>query len=543
MIFRGGFVRRLGMVLAVAVAAWSAEVACSSGAKSKAAAPPPTPTPGLHERVNPNVIEETDTYFIERLPKKDYIRVDENHIKHPLLPAPVEFFKEDADYYYVYNPKMIPEEVSAEKQKQAAELPPVPRTPPGRRHRPSPPESDFTSITPERTATAFRLEEVAGTGLPDGGLWRASFVLADMNGDGILDIVSPAPRLGGDGRLRIFLGDGKGHFSRWPLTFIQDGKATSYSVGYGGVAVADLDGDGKLDVVAASHGGGLTALFGDGKGTFTVSRAGLKGYDFSTQAVILADVNGDGRPDIIAARDTYEAGATGWNRDQAQVFMNKGGRAFELRKDALFDASHSTSATAWDFDGDGRPDALLGSNAFAAVLLLFHNDGNGKLSSVVVPDVEVWAYHPALAPGTFGRERAPAFADVFYKGNPELVDGKAAGINIHVLRAGQWEKHRVWRERMGKAVLYAVAFGDLDGDGLDDVIFPDSDRKRLRIFLQQADGSFKEAAEEDEPRIGLVPQCVRLADLDGDGRLDVVLSKTAVAEKQGGWTVFLNKRK
>ena len=534
--------KRLGLVLAVAALAGSAAISCSSGGKANAGGPPPTPTPSARKRVNPNVIEETDTYFIERLPKKDYIRVDDHRIRNPVLTAPVEFFKEDADYYYVYNPKMIPEEAAAQREKEL-ELPPKPRGP-VRPKAPTPPESDFTDIVPARTAASFRLEEIA-SGLPEGGMWRASFQIADMNGDGIPDIVAPPPRLQGGGRLYIFLGDGKGHFTQWPLTFVEDGKVGkgAAAIGYGGLAVGDLDGDGKLDLVVASHGFGLTALFGDGSGTFTVSRAGLKGYDYSSQAVALADVNGDGRPDLIVSRDTYEAGPTGWVRDQVQVFLNKGGRAFERRKDALFDASFSNSATAWDFDGDGRADVLLGSNAFAAVLLLFHNDGNGKLSPVVVPDVEVWAYHPVLAPGTFGRDRAPAFADVFYKGSAEYENGKAAGINIHVLRNGKWEKHRVFRERMGKMILYAMAYGDLDGDGLDDVVFPDSIRGRLRVFLQQADGTFKEAAEEDEPKIPMVPQCVRLADLDGDGRLDVVLSRTAVAANQGGWTVFLNKRK
>jgi hypothetical protein len=87
--------------------------------------------------------------------------------------------------------------------------------------------------------------------------------------------------------------------------------------------------------------------------------------------------------------------------------------------------------------------------------------------------------------------------------------------------------------------------GDLDGDGLDDVVFADSEVNRLRIFFQKPDGSFVEMAEAEEPQLDSPGQCLRLADLDGDGRLDILLSKTVASYRpgeQGGWSVYLNRR-
>ena len=77
-----------------------AAVACSSSpSPSKPAAPPPvvnpTPTPGPLSRIDPTVVEETDTYVIRALPKSDYKKVGDRLIKHPLLTKPVEYFKED----------------------------------------------------------------------------------------------------------------------------------------------------------------------------------------------------------------------------------------------------------------------------------------------------------------------------------------------------------------------------------------------------------------------------------------------------------------
>ena len=99
---------------------------------------------------------------------------------------------------------------------------------------------------------------------------------------------------------------------------------------------------------------------------------------------------------------------------------------------------------------------------------------------------------------------------------------------------------------VGQSLLRREDHRFLTGQGryLDDIVFPDSELRRLRIFFQQPDGSFLEAAEKDEPAIDSPGQCVRLADLDRDGRLDVVLSKTASSASGGvgGWDVYLNRR-
>jgi hypothetical protein len=56
-------------------------------------------------RIDPNVIEETDTYVIRRLPKSQYIKVDSTHIRLPIVAKPIEFYKEDENYYYTSTPK------------------------------------------------------------------------------------------------------------------------------------------------------------------------------------------------------------------------------------------------------------------------------------------------------------------------------------------------------------------------------------------------------------------------------------------------------
>lgn len=520
---------------------------CSSAPAPRASGAAPTPTPAVTlSRVNPYVVEETDTYTIQRYPKDEYIKLDERHIKHPILGVTIEFFREDENYYYVSVPKHLPEEEALKRETAGppAKRPPLRR--PEDTGQPGPPLSDFTDLLPARKASPIHLEKVV-SGLPTEGLWRSSFEVADVNGDGIPDIVTPPSRIGGNPVLHIFLGDGKGNFTRWPLTFTEAGKEKADpGVDYGGVAVADIDGDGHADVAAASHNGGLVAFFGDGKGSFEVVRTGLPGREFSAQAIVLADVDRDGRPDIIASRDIVESeSGQPVDKQQVRVYVYRNPRTWQFRQGGIVGGFYSNSLRVWDYDRDGLDDVLTGSHYNGALTLLWKNVGDGSFTPVSFPAIEIYAFHFATAPGTFGRDRVPAFADSYYMATNEPQVARAGGITLYTFQKGTWERRRVWRKANGKSLQYGLAMGDLDGDKLDDIVFPDSEERRLRIFFQQPDGSFTEAAEKDEPALDSPGQCVRIADIDRDGRPDLVLSKTVSAvrpEDVGGWDVYLNRR-
>ncbi|MEX0879230.1 MAG: VCBS repeat-containing protein [Thermoanaerobaculia bacterium] len=534
-----------------------AAAACTS-APNKPAAPPasaPPAAPGAGaagarmSRVNPNVVEETETYYIERLPKSEYVRVDDRRIRHPMLGKPIEFFKEDESYYYIQVPKTLPEERDAQRiardkdtQNRAPGSSPVPSN-----AKSLVPLSDFEDLDPPRVGGRLRLEEVKAAGLPQSGMWRASFTVADVNGDEIPDIVAPPNRLG-NGKLRVWIGDGRGAFSEWPLTFTEGGKPLEkFSVDYGGVAVGDIDGDGKKDIVVASHSAGLVSLFGDGKGGFDVVRQGLPRRDFSAQAIALVDVDEDGKLDIVASRDVVDPEPNQpVDKFQIRVYLFKGSAGWERKTEGLVGGFYSNSLLAWDYDGDGRKDVLTGSHYAGALTLLWKNQGDGTFAPAMFPTIEVYSYHFASAPGTLGKDRAPAFADSFLMQTNVPTNARAFGISLYAFRDGAWTRHRLWRKKDPTSTVYGLAMGDLDGDGMDDVVFADSERRRVRVLFQQADASFVEAAESDEPALDSPGQCVRLADLDKDGRLDLVVSKTVAStnpNEKGGWNVYLNRSK
>ena len=238
--------------------------ACSSASTSTApAGPAPTPTPSVMTRVNPYIVEETDSYTIQRYPKSEYLRVDDRHIRHPLVKSTVEFFREDDLYYYVSVPKTLPDEQALRRQSEPPkERPPVRR--PEYSTEPGPPPSDFTDLLPARRAGRIRLEKV-DSGLPATGLWRSSFEIADVNGDGSADIVSPPSRIGGHPMLHVWVGDGK---ESSPLAVRSRGRQARGPEHRLRGAVRRHDGTGKVDSRRLPKNGGLEPFFGDGKGGF-----------------------------------------------------------------------------------------------------------------------------------------------------------------------------------------------------------------------------------------------------------------------------------
>lgn len=540
--------RRIALLLALV------PISCSTSS-SKPVAPPPasgpavSPTPSALARINPNVVEETDTYYVERLLKTQYIKVDATHIRNPMLTRPIEFYKEDEQYYYIRVAKLLPEEIEAMNAKaaQAAPAAAAPGSAAAAPAEPKVPAADFEDLVPARTAARIHLERVQGTSLPEGGMWRASFALADVNGDGLLDIVAPPARMG-DGKLHVWLGDGKGHFGEWPLTFTEGGKALSrFPIDYGGVAVGDIDGDGHADIVTASHGYGLVSFFGDGKGGFEIVRTGLPARDFSSQAVALIDADGDGKLDILASRDAPATETSEViDKQQIRVYLFQGrSKGWSFKKEGLVNGNYSNSLTAWDYDGDGRKDLLTASHQWGGLVLLWKNGGNATFSQVFFTEIQGYAYHFASAPGTLGKARRAAFADSFILQVPGPDAPRAAGISVYSLDGGKWTALRVWRKKDPKSSVFGLAMGDLDGDGLDDLVFLDSDTRRVRILYQQPDGTFAESDPAGEPVLASPGQCVRLADIDGDGRLDLVVSRTytsADPTEKGGFDVYLNRK-
>jgi hypothetical protein len=159
--------------------------------------------------------------------------------------------------------------------------------------------------------------------------------LADVNGDGNLDIIAPTK-----GGVTVLLGDGKGGFRPAP------GSPFSAGGGAGYVALADVNGDGNLDIIAQIDKSRVAVLLGDGKGGFRHAPGSPLDLGSRAWGVAVADVNGDGKADLVAA-----------TVDTVRVLLGDGHGSFTPAPGSPFSAGKGTwRLVVADLNGDGKPD-------------------------------------------------------------------------------------------------------------------------------------------------------------------------------------------
>jgi hypothetical protein len=186
--------------------------------------------------------------------------------------------------------------------------------------------------------------------------------IADLNGDGFLDVVVTED-VGGSlaGEVAVALGDGVGGLR--PPTY--------YTVGFepSGIAIGDVNGDGKLDVAAANFGvgnmpGTVSVLLGDGLGHLGAQTVFATGP--SPSAVAIRDLNGDGLPDLVV---------TNWGSNTFTVLLGDGHGSFGNRSDFVT-GDHPESIAVGDMNGDGRADVAIAA-IFANYVTVCLNHGPG----------------------------------------------------------------------------------------------------------------------------------------------------------------------
>ena len=280
----------------------------------------------------------------------------------------------------------------------------------------------------------------------------------------------------------------------WPAT-----GAKPYAV-----ASADLNGDSKLDLaVVNAVDNTVSVLLGNGNGTFQPK------VDYATgtapQAVAVADVNGDAKLDLIIGNSGTLAGST------MSVLLGNGDGTFGSKLDYPINSSAQAIAVA-DVSGDGKPDVVVAASSAVSVLL---NIGNGTFAPKT--DYGIGQLGP----------RAIVIGDISGDGRPDIILSASSdsGNAVSVLLGtgnGVFAAH-VDSAFSGLFSLFAVAIGDMNGDGKLDVVTADTGSKVVSVLLGNGRGAF--TSQVNSPGTSK-PLALTSADVNGDGKLDLIVRGT-----------------
>jgi hypothetical protein len=412
--------------------------------------------------------------------------------------------------------------------------------------------SEFSELTPPKSNTVIRFED-SSEGLPKSGSWRNSMTVADMNGDGKLDLIAPPERAGGNVPV-IFLGDGAGHWKVWQVKW-------PHGLDYGSVTAADFNKDGAMDLAFSVHLNGVYVFLGDGKGTFT-DVTSIK-HDFPSRRIVAVDVDHDGWMDVVAVTE----GPTAVQRPEDPTFgkiraylnRDKGTRWEAINVSDPASRFGGDWLSVGNFNGDNVPDFASASIFFNSPETIWLSTGprswlpvvNGK-DSWVVPYL---SYYFASTVGRFNKaskndEVVVSFArfwptDLNPKTVPEPPAKTVVGIDRISFVNGQARRIPITRWASPRGLM-GVASADFDGDGNLDVMYTRYDPREGVLLVGDGKGGFARATVEGLKLDPNTNYDLRVADVNGDKRPDVIVmyeasGKAAFASRDGSIHVFLNR--
>ena len=377
-----------------------------------------------------------------------------------------------------------------------------------------------------------------------GGQLAWTVVVSDVNRDGRPDILvlnNNGESGTGDGSVRVLLGTGNTYLR--PAGVYDAGGVYS-----GGMAVGDINGDGKPDLVVASYlcpGNSmcLGVLLGNGNGSFRPvalypigGRQAFSGPAFFIP-VMIADINGDGIPDLVAVSQADQNYVDGL----VNVLLGNGDGTFKPAVTYDTGGFASFSGFLVDINGVGKPDVIVlncsprGSAdcSHDGTIGVLIGNGDGTFQKATTYDS-----------GGLGGTSALVVADVNGDGKADILvgnncPGNCTGNGSFGVLLGKGDgtfQPSVTYTLTGVGGVEDIVVADLNGDHKPDLTLVGNG---IDVWLNKGDGTFQ--FSDSYPTTGNTRQ-VLVTDLDGDGKLDFVdinlTSNTADARLGNGDGTF-----
>lgn len=385
----------------------------------------------------------------------------------------------------------------------------------------------LNNTSPGGTTPLFASQQTFSTGAnPD------SVAIADVNGDGTPDLIVANNT---DNSLSVLLN------TTAPGSMTTSfGTSQTFATGMrpASVVASDVNGDGKPDLVVANYNDQSISVLinttapGASTPTFASQQSFRTGTD--PNSVAIADVNGDGKPDIVVANqfdntvsvllNTTAPGSNVPAFSTAQIFASQ--------------LSPSIIAVA-DLNGDGKPEILVTNDRSGSFSVL--------LNTSVGPAVSLnFSAHQDFALPNGSDSSSVASADINGDGKPDLVTANDFLNSVSVLLnttspgADQLVFAPAQSFTMGQ-VLDTVAIADINGDGRPDLIVTDRTNSVWVAINTTAPGAATASfATPVAFATGAGPTAVAVADIDGDGKPDLIVANPTTSGEGNTLSILFN---
>src|SRR4030095_11060278 len=327
---------------------------------------------------------------------------------------------------------------------------------------------------------------------------------ADFNNDKFIDLAVTSET---DSSVTILLGNGKGSF--------KEVKGSPFFAGPlpNDIAIKDFNKDDNPDLAFANHENKfLTVLLGNGKGSFTAAPKSpfhVKGIPH-THGIATRDFNRDGRADLVT---------DSWGNDQVEVLFGDSPEPFKT-PGVFFKVGKRPyqRLRVADMNQDGADDILTTNTEGNNVTVLLGN-GKGGFDEGPGSPYPCGDAPFGIAAGDINADGRPDLAIINSPGS--MAEGKGkSGLTILLGDGkGKFTTMKGSPYESGK-IPNRIAIGEVNGDGVNDIITSDNDSNKIYLFLMNKNGT---VLSQFSIIVGKHPKGVVIADLNSDGKDDIAV--------------------